>query len=84
MLTYITGIFIVYAVLILLRALRGPSVWDRLMAFNLFSALMIMMILLIAVIEDLNYLVDIAIAYSLLGFISIIFIARFVSRKGEL
>lgn len=84
MLIYISALFIVYAVLILIRVLRGPSVWDRLLAFNLFSAIIIMLILLISIIEDLSYLADIAIVYSLLGFISIIFISRFVQRKGEL
>jgi multicomponent Na+:H+ antiporter subunit F len=84
MLIYVSSIFTLYAVLVLLRILRGPSIWDRILGMNLFSAIIIMLILLIAIIEDLNYLVDIAIVYSLLSFISIIFISRFVQRKGEI
>ncbi|MDA3845258.1 MAG: monovalent cation/H+ antiporter complex subunit F [Vallitaleaceae bacterium] len=84
MLNLISGLFLLYAVLVLLRVLRGPTIWDRILGLNLFSAIIIMLILLIAIIEDLNYLVDIAIVYSLLGFISIIFISRFVQRKGKL
>jgi len=84
LLIIISSIFLGYAVLVLLRILRGPTIWDRILGLNLFSAIIIMLILLISIIEDLNYLVDIAIVYSLLGFISIIFISRFVERKGKL
>lgn len=84
MLNYIFGLFIIYGFFILLRVLLGPTIWDRILGLNLFSAVIIVLILLTALIEDLNYLVDIAIVYSLLGFISIIFISRFVQRKGEI
>lgn len=84
MLIYVSSIFIIYAVLVLIRVLRGPTVWDRILALNLFSAIVIIIILLLSLVTKLTYLVDIAIVYSLLGFISIIFISRFVQRKGEL
>lgn len=68
----------------LLRVLIGNSVWDKILAFNLFSAKFILIILIYAVVTDLNYLIDVAMVYALLGFVSIVFITRFIQRKGEI
>lgn len=66
------------------RIIKGPSVWDRLLGLNLFSLNMIILMILYALINNLNYLLDIAITYALLGFISIVFIARFIQRRGKI
>lgn len=68
----------------LYRILKGPSVWDRLLGLNLFSLNMILLMILYALYSNINYLLDIAITYALLGFISIVFIARFIQRKGKI
>ncbi len=68
----------------LLRVLIGNSIWDKILAFNLFSAKFILIILIYAVVTDLSYLVDVAMVYALLGFVSIVFITRFIQRKGEI
>ncbi len=65
--------------------MKGPTIWDRLLGLNLFSAKkIILLILLFAILYDLPYLIDIAFVYTLLGFIGIIFISRFVKGKGEI
>jgi multicomponent Na+:H+ antiporter subunit F len=64
--------------------IKGPSVWDRLLALNLFSVTMIIVMIIYALIENLGYLLDIAIVYALLGFIGIVFMARFIQRKGKI
>lgn len=66
------------------RIIIGPSVWDRILGFNLFTAKFIMIILLYAVVNDQNYFIDLALVYVLLGFISIVFITRFIQRKGNI
>lgn len=58
--------------------LNGPTIWNRLLGLNLVSTKIISLMILFAVMFDLSYVLDIAIAYTLLGFIGIIFIARFV------
>lgn len=68
----------------LLRVLIGNSIWDKILAFNLFSAKFILIILIYAVVSDLSYLIDVAMVYALLGFVSIVFITRFIQRKGEI
>jgi multicomponent Na+:H+ antiporter subunit F len=67
----------------LIRILIGPTVWDRLLGMSLISSKIIVAIVVFAVILDRGFLVDIAIIYSLLGFISSVLIARFIERKGE-
>lgn len=66
------------------RIIQGPSVWDRILGFNLFSAKFIIIILLYSVNHPKSYFIDIAFVYVLLGFISIVFIARFIQRKGNI
>lgn len=64
--------------------IKGPSVWDRLLSLNLFSVTMIIVMIIYALVENLDYLLDIAIVYALLGFIGIVFMARFIQRKGKI
>jgi multicomponent Na+:H+ antiporter subunit F len=64
--------------------IKGPSVWDRLLALNLFSVTMIIVMIIYALMKNLDYLLDIAIVYALLGFIGIVFMARFIQRKGKI
>ncbi len=84
MLNIFMYIFVAILVFHLYRIIKGPSVWDRLLGLNLFSINMIILMILYALINNLHYLLDIAIVYALLGFISIVFIARFIQRKGKI
>ena len=66
------------------RILLGPSVWDRLLAFNLMSSKLIMIMVMCSIIFEKNFLLDIALTYALLGFVSTLFIARFVRDRGKI
>lgn len=65
------------------KIIQGPGIWDRLLAFNLFSLHIVLIILLYAVSTKLYYLIDMALVFALLGFISVIFIARYIKRGGN-
>lgn len=67
----------------LARIVAGPTVWDRLLGMALISSKIIVAIVIFALIVDRSFLMDIAIIYSLLGFISSVLIARFIERKGQ-
>ncbi|PKM65271.1 MAG: pH regulation protein F [Firmicutes bacterium HGW-Firmicutes-2] len=82
--SYLMYILLLLSLLCLLRVLLGPTIWDRILGFNLFSAIFILIILLYTVIEDQAYLMDVALVYALLGFISIVFITRFLQKKGDI
>lgn len=72
------------AMLTAIRILIGPTIWDRLLGFNLLSSKLIMIIVVCAIIFERNFLLDIALTYALLGFVSTIFIARFVRDRGRI
>ncbi|WZL81653.1 monovalent cation/H+ antiporter complex subunit F [Vallitaleaceae bacterium 9-2] len=84
MLSIFFVIFSLMTLYYLFLLIKGPSVWDRLLAFNLFSVTMIIVMIIYALMENLDYLLDIAIVYALLGFIGIVFMARFIQRKGKI
>ena len=71
------GLLLLY----ILRALRGPSIWDRLLAMNLIATKIIIMIIAYASYENSAFLLDFAIIYALSGFIGTIFIALFLSER---
>ena len=65
------------------KIIKGPSIWDRLLGFNLFSVHIVLIILFYSIRTGLYYLIDIALVYALLGFISVMFIARYIDKdKG--
>ena len=78
------GILAGLAVVSIIRIIIGPTVWDRLMCFNLFASKVSIIIVLYAALVQESYLLDFAIAFVLLGFISVIFIANFIQKKGKI
>ena len=74
---------VIFSLFHLSKIIKGPSIWDRLLGFNLFSMHIVLIILLYAVGTGLYYLIDIALVYAILGFISIMLIARYIDmNKG--
>ena len=78
--------FVVLILLTLIRVFKGPTVYDRLNGLGLIGVAVIMLLVLMGFImgrEDM-YL-DIAVSYSILGFVGSLVIARFlldeVNRK---
>ena len=67
--------------LYLIRVLKGPTIWDRLLGMNLISTKIIVVIIVFASLSGTTFLLDFAIVYALMGFISTIFIALFLSEK---
>ncbi len=84
MLNIFFTLFALMSIYYLYLLIKGPSVWDRLLALNLFSVTLIIVMIIYALVKEIDYLLDIAIVYALLGFISIVFMARFIQRKGKI
>ena len=78
---YILWILSAYLLMFLIRTIKGPSVWDRLLGMTLISTKLTIMIIMIASLYDTAYILDYAIIYILFGFISVIFIAYFVLNR---
>ena len=85
MLLKITLYLIVIGIMIILiRIIKGPTVWDRLMALNLISAKTIMLLTVYGVYKNNILLLDISISYAIIGFLGIVLICRFISQGGRL
>lgn len=68
--------------IMLIRVLRGPSVYDRLNGTFVIGIDVIMIILLVGFVDGrVDMYVDIAISYGILGFLSTVFIAKFLGGK---
>jgi multicomponent Na+:H+ antiporter subunit F len=67
-------------VICLVRAVRGPKLADRIVATNMICVKTILLIAMIAVYMGEDFLVDVALVYSLLSFLAIIVLTRFILK----
>ena len=61
---------------------RGPTPWDRLLAYNSSSNRVVVAVCLIAVSTREPLLLDVAIGYAALSFLGVVIISRFLERGG--
>lgn len=73
------GILVVMS-LALVRACLGPSVYDRVMAVNMFGTKTVLFISVYGFLTDRPDFLDIALAYALINFIGVIAMLKFVER----
>lgn len=66
-----------------LRVVLGPTAWDRLLGFNLVATKIVIGIVLLALVSGRSYLLDVAIVYSLIGFVATVLISRFIEQKDR-
>ena len=64
----------------LARALLGPSVFDRILAVNMFGTKAVLLVAVFAFFSGRPDLLDIALLYSLLNFIGVVAALRLVER----
>lgn len=65
----------------LLRTIIGPTFFDRVLAVNNISTQVIMMICILAVQQKEHYLVDVAMIYSMLGFVTVVILCKAYLRS---
>lgn len=64
-------------ILALLRAILGPSIYDRILAVNMFGTCTVLAIAVYGFLTDRPEFLDIALVYALINFIGTIAILRF-------
>lgn len=85
MILQITMIILAIATLTLLFFLiESKTVWERLMAINLMTIKIVMLITVYAVLMESPIVMDISITYSVIGFISVTLVSRFLLKGGRL
>ena len=65
------------------RLIMGKTVWEKLLALNLFAVQTAMLIITYAVYINSPFVMDVAITYSIIGFWALILLTRFVSNGGH-
>lgn len=63
--------------LALSRALLGPTLYDRILAVNLFGTKTVLLIALLSFLAGRSYFLDIALAYALINFIGTVAVLKF-------
>lgn len=69
-------------ILVLARAIAGPSLFDRLLMVNSFGTHTVVLISLIAFVMEAPYFIDIALIYALINFSSTLAVLKFVKARS--
>ena len=66
----------VMIILCLIRAVIGPRIADRLVAVNMITTMVTVIIALLAVLKEEGYLVDICLIYAMISFLAVVVLSR--------
>ena len=83
MIDYTFFVLMVFFVIIMIRVIQGPSVWDRVLGFNLISSKIILIIVALASTTNTGFILDVAIIYAMFGFLGEIFLVQFLSKRTK-
>ena len=65
----------------LYRVIRGPSIADRMVGIDIFGILVVGICVIIAIMTDRMFIIDIGIAWIILSFIGTLTLAKYLSKK---
>lgn len=82
---YVISVLLVFATmaLALVRALKGPTIYDRILAVNVVGTKTVLVVALISVFSGNGDLVDVALVYALINFLAIVAVLK-LARCGDL
>lgn len=85
MAVYVIAVLLVFLTmaLALVRALRGPTLYDRILAVNVFGTKTVLVVGLISVFSGNGDLIDVALVYALINFLAVIAVLK-LTRCGDL
>ena len=66
-----------------IRTILGPHFADRILAINSISTVVMLFIGFLAVMQGENYIVDIALIYAVLGFVSVVILCKQYLRSHK-
>lgn len=72
---------LVTMILALLRALIGPSVYDRVLAVNMFGTKTVLLLSVVAFLYGRPDFLDLALAYALINFIGVLAVLQFFENR---
>lgn len=80
----LTGAAVTLALLILatlVRAILGPRFTDRIIAVNVINTMVVAILAILAVRLEDDFLVDVALVYALLSFLTVVVVSRMVLAR---
>lgn len=66
-----------------IRLILGPTIWDRILMVNLISAKVVMFVAIYAIYNRSILLLDIAITYGIIGFLTITLLSKYIMTGGR-
>ncbi|WP_372750318.1 monovalent cation/H+ antiporter complex subunit F [Litorivivens sp.] len=82
-LTVVAIALIVVMAMAIARALLGPTIYDRILAVNLFGTKTVLLIAVVSYIVGRPDFLDVALIYALINFISVIAVLRFFEYGSD-
>jgi multicomponent Na+:H+ antiporter subunit F len=70
-------------VLAVVRALMGPTVYDRVLAVNVFGTKTVLLLSVIAFLNGRPDFLDLALAYALINMVGILAVLEFVQNRSQ-
>ena len=74
---------LVTMILALVRALRGPTVYDRVLAVNMMGTKTVLLLAVISFLFGRPDFLDLALAYALINFIGVLAVLEFFRSRSE-
>ncbi|MGI9331060.1 MAG: monovalent cation/H+ antiporter complex subunit F [Gammaproteobacteria bacterium] len=68
--------------LAIIRALRGPSLYDRVLAVNMFGTKTVLLVSVVAFLLGRPDFLDLALAYALINFIGVLAVLEFFQSRA--
>ena len=81
MYTAVSLAILVTMVLAIVRALRGPSVYDRVLAVNMFGTKTVLLLAVISFLFGRPDFLDLALAYALINLVGVLAVLVFIQNK---
>lgn len=76
----VLAVFVTMA-LALVRAFKGPTNYDRILAVNVFGTKTVLVVALIVFITGHHDLVDVALVYALINFITVVAVLKLIKMR---
>lgn len=69
----VLGVLLIFC---LIRAIRGPRITDRVISVNMMGTLVVIAICILAFLMGEDYLVDVAMVYTMLSFLAVVVLTK--------
>ncbi len=76
-------VLVLAMILSFIRLIQGKTIWDRILMLNLISAKVVLFVAVYAIYIDNIVLLDIAISYGIIGFLTMTLLSKFIMTGGR-